>query len=172
MSFDTLVAKTRQTLTDDAARAHVVLSAQGTLVGVTEVDIRTGAHSFKADEPRSLGGGGVAANPMQYALASLGSCQAITYRIWAAHLGVTLDSVTVRVEGDLDLRSCYGVDDGTRPGFTAIRVEVTVAGPESEERYADLAAAVDAHCPALDLFQNPVPVSRALHLADPAANPA
>ena len=49
---------------------------------------------------------------------------------------------------------------------------MTVAGPESEERYADLAAAVDAHCPALDLFQNPVPVSRALHLADPAANPA
>ena len=91
MSFDTLIAKTRQTLADDDARAHVVLSAQGTLVGVTEVDIRTGAHSFKADEPRSLGGGGVAANPMQYALASLGSCQAITYRIWAAHLGVTLD---------------------------------------------------------------------------------
>ncbi len=51
MSFDTLIAKTRQTLADDAARAHVVLSAQGTLVGVTEVDIRTGAHSFKADEP-------------------------------------------------------------------------------------------------------------------------
>ena len=172
MSFDTLIAKTRQTLADAAAKAHVVLSAQGTLVGVTEVDIRTGAHSFKADEPRSLGGGGVAANPMQYALASLGSCQAITYRIWAAHLGVTLDSVTVRVEGDLDLRSCYGVDDGARPGFTAIRVEVTVAGPESEERYADLAAAVDAHCPALDLFQNPVPVSRALHLADPAGTPA
>ena len=172
MSFDTLIAKTRQTLADDAARAHGWLSAQGTLVGVTEVDIRTGAHSFKADEPRSLGGGGVAANPMQYALVSLGSCQAITYRIWAAHLGVTLDSVTVRVEGDLDLRSCYGVDDGARPGFTAIRVEVTVAGPESEERYADLAAAVDAHCPALDLFQNPVPVSRALRLADPAANPA
>jgi len=175
MSFDTLIAKTRQALADDAARAYVVLSAQGTLVGVTEVDIRTGAHSFKADEPRSLGGGGVAANPMQYALASLGSCQAITYRIWAAHLGVTLDSVTVRVEGDLDLRSCYGVDDGARPGFTAIRLEVTVAGPESEERYAELAAAVDAHCPALDLFQNPVPTSRALHLADPtdpAANPA
>jgi hypothetical protein len=49
---------------------------------------------------------------------------------------------------------------------------VTVAGPESAERYAELAAAVDAHCPVLDLFQNPVPVSRALHLADPAANPA
>jgi uncharacterized OsmC-like protein len=172
MSFDTLIAKTRQAFADDAAKAHVVLSAQGTLVGITEVDVKTGAHSFKADEPRSIGGGGVAANPMQYALASLGSCQAITYRIWAAHLGVALDSVTVRVEGDLDLRGCFGVGDEARPGFTAIRVDVTVAGPESEERYAELAAAVDAHCPVLDLFQNPVPTSCALHLADPAASPA
>jgi uncharacterized OsmC-like protein len=172
MSFDTLIAKTRQAFAGDAARAHVVLSAQGTLVGVTEVDVTTGAHSFAVDEPRSIGGGGAAASPVQYALASLGSCQAITYRFWAAHLGITLDSVTVRVEGDLDLRGFFGVNDGVRPGFTAIRVEVTVAGPESEERYAELAAAVDAHCPVLDLFQNPVPVSRALHLADPAANPA
>jgi putative redox protein len=49
-----------------------------------------------------------------------------------------------------------------RPGFTAVRVEVSLAGPESEERYAELAAAVDEHCPVLDLFTNPVPVSRAL----------
>jgi hypothetical protein len=62
MSFDTLIAKTRQAFADDAAKAHVVLSAQGTLVGVTEVDVKTGAHSFKADEPRSIGGGG-SANP-------------------------------------------------------------------------------------------------------------
>ena len=99
---------------------------------------------------------------MQYALASLGSCQAITYRLWAAQLGVTLDSITVRVEGDLDLRGLFGVDDTVRPGFSAVRVEVTVAGPESAERYAQLAAAVDEHCPVLDLFKNPVPVSRTI----------
>ena len=162
MSLETIIAGTRQAFAGDAARAQVVLTAQGTLVGDTEVDIRTGAHSFTVDEPRSVGGGGVAPNPVQYALASLGSCQAITYRIWAAILGVELDSVSVRVEGDLDLRSCFGVDDGVRPGFSAVRVEVTETGPESEERYAELAAAVDEHCPVLDLFQNPVPVTCAL----------
>jgi hypothetical protein len=52
-----------------------------------------------------------------------------------------------------------------RPGLTAVRVEVTVAGPESQQRYAELAAAVDEHCPVLDLFKNPVPVSRALTTA-------
>ena len=165
MSFDTIIASTRQAIAGNPEKARVVFTAQGTLVGVTEVDISTGSHTFKVDEPPALGGADAAANPVQYALASLGSCQAITYRFWAAQLGVELDSITVRVEGDLDLRGFFGVDDAVRPGLTAVRVEVTVAGPESQQRYAELAAAVDEHCPVLDLFKNPVPVSRALTTA-------
>jgi organic hydroperoxide reductase OsmC/OhrA len=47
-----------------------------------------------------------------------------------------------------------------RPGFSAVRVQVGITGPESPERYQQLAAAVDEHCPVLDLFRNPVPVDR------------
>jgi uncharacterized OsmC-like protein len=162
MSLSAVIADTRQAISDDSSSAQASFSAQGTLVGVTEVDVRTGAHTFKVDEPESLGGTDVAANPVQYALASLGSCQAITYRVWAEHLGIDVDSVTVRVEGDLDLRGFFGVDDTVRPGFTGVRVNVSIKGPESAERYQELASAVDAHCPVLDLFQNPVPVTRVL----------
>jgi putative redox protein len=52
-----------------------------------------------------------------------------------------------------------------RPGFCAIRVEVTVTGPESAEGYQELAAAVDVRHPVLDLFANPVPVTRILRPA-------
>ena len=162
MSVVSLIADTRTAVSNDPANAQALFSAEGTLVGVTEVDVRTGAHSFTVDEPPALGGEDLAANPVQYALASLGSCQAITYRIWATHLGIKLDSLTVRVAGDLDLRGFFGIDDSVRPGFTAVQVEVRVTGPETEERYAELAAAVDEHCPVLDLFKNPVPVTRAL----------
>jgi uncharacterized OsmC-like protein len=162
MPLETLIADTRKAVADDAANAQVVFEAEGTLVGVTEVDIKTGTHTFKVDEPPALGGANVAANPVQYALASLGSCQAITYRFWAAQLGIELDSLTVRVEGDLDIRGFFGFDDRVRAGFSAVRVEVSLTGPETADRYAELAAAVDEHCPVLDLFQNPVPVSRAL----------
>jgi uncharacterized OsmC-like protein len=165
MTLSTLIADTRKAVADDAANAQAVFSAQGTLVGITEVDVRTGAHTFKVDEPPALGGADVAANPVQYALASLGSCQAITYRFWAEHLGISFDSLTVRLEGDLDIRGFFGFDDTVRPGFSAIRVDVTVTGPESAERYQELAAAVDSHCPVLDLFTNPVPVTRTLHPA-------
>jgi uncharacterized OsmC-like protein len=162
MSLGSLIADTRKAVDDDPANAQALFTAQGTLVGVTEVDIQTGAHSFKVDEPPALGGADVAANPVQYALASLGSCQAITYQFWAEQLGIGFDTLSVRVEGDLDVRGFLGFDDSVRPGFSAVRVEVTVAGPESPERYQDLAAAVDRHCPVLDLFANPVPVTRTL----------
>jgi putative redox protein len=43
---------------------------------------------------------------------------------------------------------------------------VAVTGPETSERYAELAEAVDEHCPVLGLFRNPVPVSRAIAAAN------
>jgi hypothetical protein len=46
----TLIADTRKAVADDAGHAQAVFSAHGTLVGVTEVDIRTGTHTFKVDE--------------------------------------------------------------------------------------------------------------------------
>src|ERR1039457_1221657 len=85
-----------------------------------------------------------------------------TYRFWAEQLGIEFDTLTVQVEGDLDIRGFFGFDDSVRPGFSAVRVEVTVTGPETPERYRELAAAVDQHCPVLDLFANPVPVTRTL----------
>ena len=46
MSLTTLIADTRKAIADDTANAQAVFAAQGTLVGVTEVDVRTGAHAF------------------------------------------------------------------------------------------------------------------------------
>jgi uncharacterized OsmC-like protein len=74
MSLDSLISDTRKAITEDPAKAQAAFTAQGTLVGVTEVDVKTGAHTFKVDEPSALGGTDVAANPVQLALASLGSC--------------------------------------------------------------------------------------------------
>ena len=161
-SLGTVIADARKAVAEDPAAAQALFSTHGTLTGITKVDVRTGSHTFTVDEPPALGGGGTAPNPVEYALASLGSCQAITYRFWAEHLGVSLDMLTVRVEGDLDIRGFFGFDDNVRPGFTAVRVAVSVTGPETAQRYQELAAAVDEHCPVLDLFRNPVPVDRTI----------
>ena len=95
---------------------------------------------------------------MENALVALLSCQVVTYRFWAVQLGIPLDDIAVDVEGDLDVRGFFGIDSAVRPGFGEVRVVVTLTGPAGEERYRELAAAVDEHCPVLDLFRNPTQV--------------
>lgn len=163
MTVTALVNATKLIFSSDPARAQVKFRAHHDLTGPTEVTVKVGSgHHFAVDEPEALGGGNTAANPVEYALASLGSCQAISYRVWAAELGVELDKVEVEIEGDIDLRGFFGLDETVRPGFNAIRMRVRLMGPEPAARYEKLAAAVDAHCPVLDLFRNPVLVEREL----------
>jgi uncharacterized OsmC-like protein len=125
-----------------------------------DVDIRK--HRITVDEPKALGGTDEGPNPVELVLAALTTCQAITYRVWAMKLGIALDSVHVEADGDIDLRGFFGVDDSVRPGYSEVRLRVRLDGPESPERYAELAEAVDGHCPVLDFTGNPVPIQRTL----------
>jgi uncharacterized OsmC-like protein len=152
----------RQKVGDDPTRAVVRLRTEARMEEGTRVDIRAGAFEFAADEPVSVGGTGTAANPVQMALAALGSCQAITYRYWAEALGVRLEAVTVIVEASFDTGAFFGFAGAGTPAPSEVRCSVTLDGPEPAGRYEELAAAVDEHCPVLDLFTRPVPVERAV----------
>lgn len=115
-------------------------------------------HELTIDEPMGLGGTDTGPNPVELVLAALGTCQAITYRIWAALLGIKLDDVQFETEGDIDLNGLFGLSEDTRPGLGRVRHRVILSGPETEARYRELAEAVDRHCPVLDIVANPVPV--------------
>ncbi len=116
------------------------------------------------DEPTVLGGTDEAPNPVEYILAALGSCQEITYRLYADSLGIPVNSVSVKLDGEIDLRGFFNVDDSIRPGYGNIVGTVTIDSPASADELAKLKALVDRHCPVLDILRNPVPVS--LSLAD------
>lgn len=154
------IAGTTAAVSADASAASVVVRTKGHLTGAVETTLTSNRHTILVDEPAALAGNDAAPGPVDYAVAALASCQAITYRFWAEKLGIALDDVEVTVEADLDLRGFFGLDDAVRPGFTAVRVSTTPVGPESAERYRELAEAADAHCPVLDLFANPTPVEK------------
>jgi uncharacterized OsmC-like protein len=160
MTLKALIDGSRTAIEADPAKAAAVFAVSGRLVGTTEVAIRAGRHELTVDEPAALAGTDLGANPVEHALIALATCQAITYRFWAAQLGIELDSVEVAAEGDLDVRGFFGFDDTIRPGFTSVRLKVTPSGPEPAERYQQLADAVDEHCPVLDLFSHPTPIER------------
>jgi uncharacterized OsmC-like protein len=162
VSLKTLIDDNRGAIEADPANAAAVFAVAGRLVGTTEVAVRARGHELTVDEPPVLGGTDAGANPVEHALIALASCQAVTYRFWAAQLGIELDGLEVIAEGDLDVRGFFGFDDGVRPGFTSVRLKVIPSGPESADRYQQLADAVDAHCPVYDLFSHATPIERTL----------
>lgn len=139
--------------------AQLRYTVSGVGEGSVASRITAGKQVFFVDEPAALAGDDIAASPVEYALGALISCQIVVYRLYAQNLGIRVDSISAEAEGDLDVQGLFGVDASVRPGFSAVRLTVRVTGPESDERYAELHAAVDAHCPVLDLFANPTPVT-------------
>ena len=161
-TLKTILDGTASAIDADPNLAGVRVTADCRLVGVHEVAARVNGRVVKSDQPPALGGGGLAPNPMEIALAALGSCQAQTYRFWSEKLGIRINDVTVGIEGDLDIRGIFGLQDGVRPGFGQVRVNVHLSGPETAHRYQQLRQAVDQHCPVLDVFTHPVPVTTAI----------
>lgn len=160
-----IIAATRDAVTADPANADVVFRASADAHDAVASTVSLGKYTVEVDEPPTLGGENAAPNPVEYYLASLLSCQIVTWRFWADKLGVVVDDVRARAEGDLDVRGFFGFDDAVRAGFGEVRVVVTVTGPETPERYRELHDAVEAHCPVLDLTRNPTPVQTTLEVS-------
>ncbi|OZF30631.1 OsmC family protein [Rhodococcus sp. 14-2483-1-2] len=160
-----VIAATDDAVQADAKNAQAVFRASATAHDAVATTVTLGKFSVEVDEPPALGGENKAANPVEYYLASLLSCQVVTYRVWAEKLGIVVDDIKAKAEGDLDVRGFFGFDDNVRPGFGEVRVVVTVTGPESRERYEELQKAVDDHCPVLDLTRNPTPIHTVLETA-------
>lgn len=158
----TILDTTAAAITGNPGLANATFTANSELVGVTKVDVRIGDHVVTIDEPEALGGTNLAPNPVEFALASLGACQAITYRFWSEKLGIRIDDLRVDVRGGLDVHGVFGLKDGVRAGFGEVTIQVQINGPEAAARYEELRRAVDEHCPVLDIFANPVPVTTAM----------
>jgi len=146
--------------------AALTFTVQGEGFDSVASNIRAGKHTFTVDEPAALGGSDIAASPVEYALAALVSCQVVVYRLYAENLGIQVNDVQITADGQLDVRGLFGIDPSIRPGFSSVDLKVQIAGPESAERYEELRQAVDAHCPVLDLFSNPVPVTTSVQLIE------
>jgi putative redox protein len=90
-------------------------------------DIRSGAHEWTSDEPASRGGGDTGPNPTALLLSALGSCTAITLRMYAERKKWELGVIRVRC-------ALFPRKDA-RP---RIQRELTVAASLSDEQRAKL----------------------------------
>ena len=157
-----LIAETQNQFRIAPSAAKATFSADSKITEGMRCEVAMRDHSMVIDEPAELGGSDTGPNPVEVVLAALGTCQEITYRAYAAALGIPLESVSVKLDGDIDLRGFFAVDDSIRPGYETISGTVRLVSSASEDQLQMLRAAVDAHCPVLDILRNPVPVTLTL----------
>jgi len=115
-------------------------------------------HLVKSDYGEAAGGDNQAPNPIELLLAAFAACIEAAFYEFAVHEGFTINALTVEVEGTLDLRGLFMVDD-VSAGFKDLRYTFHIESPDDEKKIRELAEKVIAHCPVVDSLKKPTPVS-------------
>jgi uncharacterized OsmC-like protein len=119
---------------------------------------RAEAFTLDAGEPAILLGADTGPNPVEYLLHSLAACLTTALAYVAAARGVRLTEVESTLEGELDARGAFGLDDDCRNGFERIRVSFRVEGDAPEEKLREVVERATRRSAVLDMVTNGVPV--------------
>ena len=125
------------------------------ITAVTELDqskyktkVFAGGHLIYADEPAELGGTDEGMTPGALLLASLGSCTAITIRMYADRKEIPLDSIRINL--------AINETDNLYEGTTIFR-KIEFKGELTQEQINRLFVIADK-CPIHKLLSNPIKI--------------
>lgn len=130
-------------------RAIELRPAVGKKTAITKVRVVQGVHceaeegrwKVVADASEKSGGTALGPDPGLLVRSALGTCLAMGYVIWAAHLDVPVNNIEVEIEADFDARGQHDMA-GISPGYSEIRylVRIESDAPESDiERVVETA---------------------------------
>jgi putative redox protein len=134
------------------APAAAEINEEGTVVvgethrGRFQQEVRMGGHRLIADEPVAAGGLDSGPGPYDLLLAALGSCTAMTLRLYAEHKALPLEHVTVRLaHSKIHATDCENCE--TREGrIDRIDRTITLTGALDDSQRARLLEIADK-CP-------------------------
>ena len=118
--------------------------------------------SIDIDEPQEIGGTNRFANPQEHLLAALNACMTVGYVAQCAVRGITLESLQIVTDGDIDLRGFLGIDATVPSGYERLSYTVRIKGSGTREQFAEIHAAVMATSPNFYNVARPVPLQPTL----------
>jgi putative redox protein len=130
----------------------------------TESTVR--GHLVKSDYAEAAGGSNKAPNPIELLLCAFAACIEAAFYEFAAHEGLTIPSVSAEVEGTLDLRGLFMIDE-VSAGFKDLKYTLAIESPDDEQKVRDLAQRVIAHCPVVDSLSRPTAISGEIAIKKP-----
>jgi uncharacterized OsmC-like protein len=103
--------------------------------------------SIDIDEPHALGGSDRFANPQEHLIAALNACMMVGYAAQSAVRGITLESLAIETNGEIDLRGFLGIDPAVPQGYETLNYTVRIKGNGTKEQFAEIHHAVMATSP-------------------------
>ncbi|WP_284125447.1 bifunctional alpha/beta hydrolase/OsmC family protein [Parerythrobacter aestuarii] len=99
-------------------------------------EVHTVSHRFVADEPRSYGGDDTGPTPYDLLGAALGTCTAMTMKMYAEYKGLPLEGVSVHVTHERDhARDCdHCTEEEVTSKVQALNRAITIRGDELDEQ--------------------------------------
>ncbi|MBI1252210.1 MAG: alpha/beta fold hydrolase [Alphaproteobacteria bacterium] len=138
-----------------APAGEVIVEETG--AGLLQNRVRVGAHSFIADEPKSIGGDETGPTPYDLLAASIGACKSMTMRLYAQRKGYALDRISVSVSHNrIHAQDCADCEtkDGHVDEFVA---RISLQGALSEDDRARVLAIAE-RCPVHRTLESEVKV--------------
>jgi uncharacterized OsmC-like protein len=112
--------------------------------------------SIDIDEPSELGGSNSFANPQEHLIAALNACMTVGYVAQCAVHGISLESLTIETNGEIDLRGFLGIDPAVSKGYADLSYTVRIKGNGTTEQFAEIHQAVMATSPNFYNMSQPI----------------
>lgn len=123
-----------------------------------KVDMQAGDHALIGDEPQSNGGGDTGPDPYDYLLMSLGSCTAMTVKMYAERKNWPLEEVYVELlHSKTHAEDCENCNE-KQSRIDHIEKDVVVKGELSEEQQRRLLE-ISQRCPVHRTLQSEIKIS-------------
>ena len=122
------------------------------LGGAMNTTSRTSPFIVAGDHPPELLGTNKGAASVEVLLAALGHCISNGFAMYGAAMGITVDSITLDVEGDIDLQGLLMLPEPgkVRPGFQEIRATYHVKSGAPRDQLEKLAKMSEDFSPVRD----------------------
>ena len=116
---------------------------------------RNNTYAMVFDFPPEFSGEGKGPTVCEACMSSLGACITQTIVAHATARGINIDSVTIDLEGNVDLQGFTGLSTDTRPGAQGFQLNVNIkSSTASKEQISQLYEIGKRYSPAFDTLTN------------------